>query len=386
MNERRAVIVGAGIGGPVLALWLQKIGVEAVLAEARPSAALGEGAFLGVAPNGMNVLDSLGLAQKVLAMGHTCTGFQFNNARGQNIGVIDRSADQAMFRWPLTMVRRADLHALLAEEATKRGISLRYGLELKDVNDTEAGVRATFSDGTSLDGEFLVGCDGLRSTTRALAVPKAPAPVFSGLLDFGGFTRVEGLPFPAGINQMVFGRRAFFGAFTTPTGETWWFHNGPPGDGDHRTRMLELHRDDPAWVRQLIESTPSLLGPWGIHDLHAMPQWTNGRICLLGDAAHAMSPSAGQGASLAMEDAMVLAQCVRDVPDVRAAFVRFEKLRRPRVDAIFKEAQRQSSRKAPTPLSEWFRDRMLPFFLKFGAKAQTRSYAYRIEWDQRVTS
>jgi 2-polyprenyl-6-methoxyphenol hydroxylase-like FAD-dependent oxidoreductase len=261
---------------------------------------------------------------------------------------------------------------------------LRYGLELQGVTETTSGVRATFTDGTHLEGEFLVGADGLRSTTRPFAVPKAPAPVFSGLLDFGGFTRVEGLPFPAGINQMVFGRRAFFGAFTTPTGETWWFHNGPPGEGAHRARLLELHRDDPAWVRQLIESTPSLLGPWGIHDLHAMPRWTSGRVCLIGDAAHAMSPSAGQGASLAMEDAMVLAQCIRDVPDVRAAFVRFEQLRRPRVDAIFKEAQRQSSRKAPTPLSEWFRDRMLPFFLKFGAAAQTKSYAFRIDWDERI--
>lgn len=230
-----------------------------------------------------------------------------------------------------------------------------------------------------------MGCDGLRSTTRALSVPKAPPPHFSGLLDFGGFTRVEGLPFPPGINQMVFGRRAFFGAFTTPGGETWWFHNGPPGEGEHRARLLDLHREDPKWISALIDSTPQLLGPWRLHDLHAMPRWTNGRVCLIGDAAHAMSPSAGQGASLAMEDAMVLAQCLRDVPDVRAAFVRFEQLRRPRVDAIFKEAQRQSNRKAPTRLSEWFRDRMLPFFLKFGAAAQTRSYAFRIDWEQRVT-
>lgn len=372
MNERSGLIVGGGIGGPMLAMWLQRIGVRASIAEARPNAALTEGAFLGVAPNGMNVLAQLGLAEQVAAIGHACTEFRFLNSKGHKIGSIDRQDDRAQFGWPLTMVRRAELHALLSTEAERRGIEVTYGRRLEALTQTGRDVTARFADGATLTADFLVGCDGLNSTTRRLVIPEAPAPTFTGLLDFGGFARVEGLPFPPGVNVMVFGTRAFFGAFTTADGETWWFHNGPPD-----VPMLELHRDDPPWVAELIRATPQVLGPWKLQELRAMPRWSNGRVGLIGDAAHAMSPSAGQGASLAMEDAMVLAQCLRDSSE---PFTAFEKLRRPRVEMIFKAAQRQSNNKAPGPVGAWFRDRLLPFFVKLGAKGQHEAYAHRIEW------
>jgi FAD-dependent urate hydroxylase len=377
MNEHTAIIVGAGIAGPALALWLQRIGIRAVVAEARDSAALAEGAFLGVAPNGMNALEDLGLAEQVLAAGHACRAFQFMNSRGRHIGFIDRSRDRASFRFPLTMVRRADLHALLAAEATRRGVEIRYGARLSSLTQTEHEVSATFEDESVLTGSILLGCDGLRSKTRALIAPDAPAPVFSGLLDFGGFARVDGLPFEPGVNTMV---RAFFGAFTTPDGETWWFHNGPPD-----VPMLELHRDDPPWISELIRATPKVLGPWPLHELPAIPSWSRGRVALLGDAAHAMSPSAGQGASLALEDAMVLAQCLRDDSSAPRAFVTFERLRRRRVDAIWKSAQRHSNNKAPSKVQAWFRDRLLSLFVKLGEKEQQRAYSFRIDWDARTT-
>lgn len=386
MNQRTALLVGAGIGGPVLAMFLKRLGMEVVLVESREAVAQSEGAFLGVAPNGMNVLDELGLlGPSGLPASHACTRFEFRNSANKNIGSIDRSGDREQFKWPLTMVRRGDLHAFLAQAAEERGIKIRHGLRLTSLplplgEGGGKGLTAAFSNGTSLTADFLVGCDGLRSATRSLIMPEAPAPTPSGLLDFGGFARVPNLGLEPGVNHMVFGRRAFFGAFTTPEGETWWFHNGPPGED-----MLELHAEDPPWINQLIRATPQVLGPWPLHELVAMPRWTKGRVCLLGDAAHAMSPSAGQGASLAMEDAMVLAQCLRDVADVPAAFEQFERLRRPRVDAIARHAARQSNNKAPSRVGEWFRDRLLPYFIRFGARAQTQSYAFHIDWEK-VTS
>jgi len=388
MNERTALLVGAGIGGPVLAMFLKRLSMKVVVVESREVVAQSEGAFLGVAPNGMNVLDALGLlGPEGLPGGHTCERFEFRNNSDKNIGEIDRSRDRAQFKWPLTMVRRGELHAFLANAAKERGVEIHHGRRLTNLSlpSRAEGITAAFSDGTTLSADFLIGCDGLRSATRALILPEAPAPTFSGLLDFGGFARAPNLGLEPGVNYMVFGRRAFFGAFVTPDGEAWWFHNGPEGSpADHRARMLELHKDDPAWVTQLIKVTPNILGPWPLHELTSMPRWTEGRVALLGDAAHAMSPSAGQGASLAMEDAMVLAQCLRDVDDVPAAFQLFERLRRPRVDAIAKHAARQSNTKAPTRMGEWFRDRLLPFFLRLGSKAQTQSYAFRIDWEQRV--
>jgi len=378
MKERTATVVGAGIGGPLVAMGLERIGVRATLVEARPSAALAEGAFLGVAPNGMNALHALGLAEAVLAIGHPCDAFRFLNREGRCIGAIDRSEDVARFGFPLTMVRRADLHVLLANEAARRGIEVRYGLRLEALSEDARSVTARFANGIAITSDMLVGCDGLGSATRSLVIPDAPPPTFSGLLDYGGFARVEGLPFPPGVNTMVFGARAFFGAFTTPTGETWWFHNGPPD-----VPLLELHRDDPPWIAELVRATPKVLGPWRLHDLRAMPRWTAGRVALMGDAAHAMSPSAGQGASLAAEDAMVLARCLRDDLDAARAMATYERLRRPRVDAIFAVAQRTSNSKAPSRLGAWFRDRLLPLFLRMGEREQARAYSFRVDWDTR---
>jgi 2-polyprenyl-6-methoxyphenol hydroxylase-like FAD-dependent oxidoreductase len=152
-----------------------------------------------------------------------------------------------------------------------------------------------------------------------------------------------------------------------------------------RERLLELHREDPRWIADVIRATPDILGAWPIYDLCAMPRWSDGRTCLVGDAAHAMSPNAGQGASLAMEDAMVLAQCLRDVADPARAFRTFERRRRARVDAIFRHARRNGSGKAMgNSFSEWIRDRLLPVFLRLGAAAQSRSYAHEIAWQERV--
>jgi 2-polyprenyl-6-methoxyphenol hydroxylase-like FAD-dependent oxidoreductase len=390
-RRHKAVIVGAGIGGPVLALWLQRLGLEVAVIEARPSPALAEGAFLGVAPNGLGALDALGLAPRITERGHPCDGFQFVNQHGRPIGATDRRGDRQAFGWPLVMIRRGELHALLAAACAERGLTPGFGRRVTAIEQQPDGVAARCSDGTTVDGDFLIGCDGLRSKTRALCIPGAPVPRFTGLLDFGGFARVPGLPIPSGINHMVFGRRAFFGAFVTPDGETWWFHNGPPAAGDealtaaaHKARLCELHRDDPPWISEVIAATEPLLGPWRIHELVAMPRWSAGRVCLLGDAAHAMSPSAGQGASLALEDALVLAQCLRDVGDARAAFRLFEALRRPRVEAIFRAARRNSNNKAPSPWGAWFRDRLLPLFLRLGARAQSQAYAFRLDWEARV--
>jgi FAD-dependent urate hydroxylase len=391
---QRAIIIGAGIGGPVLAMWLRRIGYEVLAVEARHDAAVEEGAFLGVAPNGMNSLEALGLATLVSAHGAPCDLFRFSNRRGAEIGQIDRSRDREQLGYPLTMIRRGRLQAVLSEEARRRGVGLHYGKRLIAIDrSVPHQVTALFDDGSTESADLLIGCDGLRSTVRRLVLPDAPAPTYSGLLDFGGFATGVDTPVPRGVNEMVFGSKAFFGAFTTPAGETWWFHNGAGRvdarlqPEEARERLIELHRDDPAWIAHVIRATPQILGPWPIHDLIEMPRWSDGNVCLLGDAAHAMSPSAGQGASMAIEDAMVLAKCLRDLENPARAFAAFERMRRPRVIAIYKEARRNSSGKAVGGRwSEWLRDRMLPLFLRLGAASQSRHYAYRFSWDDALAN
>jgi FAD-dependent urate hydroxylase len=384
-SARKVLIVGAGIGGPVLGMALRRQGLDVSLVEARPASAVAEGAFLGLAPNGMHGLSELDLAAPVQELGHTCAEFRFSNRKGKTLGKIDRSADSSRFGHALTMIRRSDLHALLTEEAARRGVAVERGQRLTAL-DPGNGV-ARFADGTERQADIVVGCDGLRSTVRALVFPDAPRPRFSELFDYGGFAPCVPSNLAPGVNEMVFGRRAFFGAFATPRGETFWFHNGPPAQANSedeapRERLLALHADDPLWISALLRATPQVLGPWPLFELDPLPAWSRERVVLLGDAAHAMSPSAGQGASLAIEDALVLARSLAVEPDRASALASYERARRPRVERIAKVARRSSNGKAPSSsFAESVRDFVLPFFLRLGGAAQEREYSYRVDAD-----
>jgi 2-polyprenyl-6-methoxyphenol hydroxylase-like FAD-dependent oxidoreductase len=392
-GRSRVVIAGCGIAGPALGIFLRRIGIEVVICERRPSEAVDEGLFLGVAPNGMNVLAELDLHRAVEGVSVPCRGFEFQNARGHVIGTIHREDDEAGFGARMQMVRRGDLHRALTDGARAAGVEVQFGRVLTQIDrPDESAVVARFSDGSHERGDVLIGCDGIRSMARQLVLPESPEPSYSGLLDFGGIADDTGAPIPTGVNVMVFGRRAFFGAFRTPTGQVWWFHNSGQKRPEAmlrersalRAHLLALHRDDPPWVGNVIDSTEQVVGPFPLNDILFMPRWHDGRVCLIGDAAHATTPSAGQGASLALEDAMVLAQCMRDIAVPERAFAAFERARRRRVETIVKQSRRTGSTKAvSSPVSEWFRDRLLPFFLRLGATAQERQYAFRVNWAHR---
>jgi 2-polyprenyl-6-methoxyphenol hydroxylase-like FAD-dependent oxidoreductase len=124
---------------------------------------------------------------------------------------------------------------------------------------------------------------------------------------------------------------------------------------------------------------------WPVYDVPSLPTWHRGPVCLIGDAAHAISPHVGQGASLALEDAIELARCLRDLPDVQSAFAGFERLRRSRVEKMVREARRTGNRKAASnPVTRGIRDLILPFFLKLGVKGIQQVYAHTVEWEKRV--
>lgn len=116
-------------------------------------------------------------------------------------------------------------------------------------------------------------------------------------------------------------------------------------------------------------------------DLPSLPTWHVAPVCLIGDAAHAMLPSAGQGASMAIEDAIVLARCLRDRPDIEAAFAAFEAVRKGQIEQLAAEARGNAGRKAPTNLlTRGIRDLLLPIFIRCGADSMARIYAHRVDW------
>jgi 2-polyprenyl-6-methoxyphenol hydroxylase-like FAD-dependent oxidoreductase len=379
-----ALVIGGGIAGPVMAMFLRRAGFDPVILEGRPGPMDEAGAFLNLAPNGLGVLETLGILGAVSAVGTPTTSIEFLNHQGRRLG-----------RFPETtlLIRRGALHRVLREAAMAEGIECEYGKRLIGVEHEVAGAVARFADGTSRRGELLVGCDGVHSAVRRAILPDARAPEYTGIVDSGGFAPADAAG-ADGVMRMLFGRRGFFGWQITPSGETYWFENfhqcTPPeldgiSDGEWRERLLELHAGDPDPVADCIRHTPGPIGRWPIYDLPTLRTWHRGAVCLVGDAAHATSPHAGQGASLALEDAIVLARCLRDIPDLERAFSSYEAVRRPRVEKLVREARQTGKRKAAgNPVSRRIRDLMLPIFLRMGMRGLREVYRYRIEWEERA--
>src|SRR5262249_2411369 len=150
--------------------------------------------------------------------------------------------------------------------------------------------------------------------------------------------------------------------------------------GAWRQKLLDLHRDDPTEVCRILQALEGDIGCYAIYDIPSLPRWHRDNVCLIGDAAHAIGPHVGQGASLALEDAFGLARCRGDLPQTTTAFTAFERLRRERVERVVQQARRTGSRKAPTG---WFgrkiRDLVLPIFLRKSAQATQDLYTYPLD-------
>jgi 2-polyprenyl-6-methoxyphenol hydroxylase-like FAD-dependent oxidoreductase len=395
-SSRDALIIGGGIAGPVTAMALQRAGIKATVYEAYPTNAGAAGAFLTIAVNGLDALRTLDLHRQVMAAGFPTATIELFSGTGKRLGQVPIGGTLPDGTMTHT-IKRADLYRILYEETLRRDIRIEHGKRLVAAESTPAGVVARFEDGTSATGDLLIGADGIHSRTRRIIDPAAPAPRHTGLGNIGGFTRTPIVASTAGAYVMIFGKRAFFGYTVSTSGDVWWFANpGSPRElsGEELAAMtseqwkallLDVFVGDAGPATQIIRGTTGMVLGTDQHDMPKVPTWYRGPMIIIGDAAHAASPSSGQGASMAIEDALVLAKCLRDVPDSARAFAAFEQIRRPRVERVVAFGARSSSSKAPGPLGRVVRDLVLPTMLKLFAKAsQDWLYGYHIDWDARV--
>ncbi|MEW2296120.1 NAD(P)/FAD-dependent oxidoreductase [Streptomyces sp. NPDC006743] len=341
MAAVRVLVIGGGIAGTATALALHKAGYDVTVHEAHPDAAEDIGAFLTLAGNGMRALAQFDAAAAVTAIGFPLTSMRVLDAAGaESAHVPLGDPGDPLLRY--RCLRRGELNAVLQAEAARRGVPVRHGARLTAVEDGADGVTAHFVDGTTATGDLLVGADGVHSTVRRTLAPAA-RPVYAGQRVFYGYTRTApGSPDAACIT-MVRGSTAAFGHTTSPAGETYWFarvsdrplsadaiDRGTPGRW--RDLLVPLLSKDPTPVADIVAATGDELMVTNATELPAGTPWRSGRILLVGDAAHAASPATGQGASMALEDAVVLAKCLRDSPDHPTALTLYESLRRPRTE------------------------------------------------------
>ncbi len=385
----RIAVCGAGTGGLVLAARLARSGYRPVVFEARGEAAsASEGVFLTLAPNGMNGLRAIGAYEAVKASGIDTTAIEIQNARGRRLALALQSDYEVAFGAPSITITRGRLTEMLIAAARAAGVDLRFGARVTGVTSTADKVRIALGDGSFHDADVLVAADGLRSGVRALAFPEFAAPRFTGLIGTGGITDAQ-VPETGGVMRMTFGERAFFGYLKSKGQPVYWFNSYPAGDGAdgkvtdpaaYARKILALHADDPSPNAAILESVARLDRSYPIYDMPRLPTWHRGRVVLIGDAAHAVGPHAGQGASMAIEDALVLAACLEAERSHADAFGRYEAVRRPRVDEVVKFTARNGSQKrSNTRLGLLVRDLILPFLIPLSIRAGRRLFQYRVD-------
>lgn len=372
----KALITGGGIGGPAVAVALREVGIDAEIYEAYGAGAEGVGAFLNVASNGMAALRVLGLHQEVVRAGIPTPDMVMWNGAGKRLGRVPNG--MALDDGTVShTILRSDLYRILRDAAA---VPISYGKRMVSFDDSGSQVVARFEDGTSAAGDVLIAADGVHSRARRLL--GGPEARYAGLYNCGGIVKDPDITGEPGVYHMVFGKRAFFGYTVTGDGETWWFANLPRGLGDEpadwRPVLAEAFADDAGIAAGLVRHA-DLGRVLPIHDLPPVPTWHRGRVVLIGDAAHATSPSSGQGASLALEDAVVLARCLRDAPSHREAFRRYESERRERAERVVAYARRISDSKAAGPVGRIVRDALLPIILRRQASRESLAWMYRHE-------
>ncbi len=394
------LIVGGGIAGPTLALFLNKAGIASTIFEAYPQIEdIGGG--MQIAPNGMRVLEQIGIAAELIAQGVESEEFSFENQQGKVLGRVPNGPARK-YGIPAVLMARSVVHRTLLDEAERRGIPVLYQKRLRHLRTDASGIVAEFEDGSVAEGSLLIGADGVHSRTRELIFPEGPRPFYTGLFTVGGFASHPSLV-PADRREMcrvhmIFGRDGFFGYghFDRQRQDTviWWSHlsrDKEPQKQEYgswpteelRQELLGRHQGWQQPVATILQNAPELLrGP--VYDVPSLPAWSKDRVLLIGDAAHATSPHAGQGASLALEDAMALGKLLRNPhAGYEQVFAQFMQERRRRVERVIAEARRRGDGKRTlTPAAAWMRDRVISIFARvWGARMNDWMYSYKIAWE-----
>ncbi|MET7865593.1 FAD-dependent monooxygenase [Micromonospora taraxaci] len=395
---RTAIVIGGGIAGPVTALALRRAGITATVHEAYPATASeagGIGGTLALAPNGVAALRVVGADEAVTALATPIERTMM--AVGRRRIALPTLAGVP----PLRVVHRAELHRVLHDRAVAEGVTFAYGKRLVDAEQTGDGVTAHFDDGTSATADVLVGADGIRSTVRGLIDRAAPGPRFTGLLGFEAVARHEVDAAP-GTMTFAFGRRGYYLYWPEPGGGTRWGVNLPqqrpmslvearavPAQRWLDTLRSSYGDDDPGRELMATSIADELQVVGALQIMPPVPHWHRGRMVLVGDAAHAPSNSSGQGASLAIESAVQLARCLRDLPDVASAFDAYVRLRRSRVEKVAARAARINHAKAPAPVARTLMPLMMPLLVRTAMdpeKTVADEQRYVIDWDAPVTA
>lgn len=339
-NGLEVAIVGGGIGGLAAALSLHERGVDVTVYEQAPE--LGEiGAGVLMTPNGVRHLERLGVGDALAKLGGPVsdgsTYYRMDGSKVAPILTTDSSGWNGMYG-----MHRADLLSILADALPAHVV--QTGHRCVGFEQDADSARLTFENGATAEAHAVIAADGIHSSLQR-HVTEPPPPVHSGSVAYRGLLPMESLPaWPRGVSQLWMGEGKHFLTYPVRSGELLCYIGFIPSD-EHAVEswsapgdpvaLAEAFRGWDSPVEELLSKVESTFW-WGLYDREPLSNWTDGRLALMGDAAHPMLPHLGQGANQAIEDGAALAIMLAEADrgDVAEALSSYEALRRPRTTQV----------------------------------------------------
>ncbi|MFF0430211.1 NAD(P)H-dependent oxidoreductase [Streptomyces sp. NPDC004520] len=353
MARRRSVVVaGGGIGGLAAAAGMAARGLDVTVVERAKRISAG-GSGLVLYPNGVRAADALGarVGARLRAVGHVTRRDEVRvlmDASGTVLAEEPIGAAADILGEPQIPILRSALYRLLLDEAVRAGAAVRLATAVTDYTGYPGHVAVTLSDGDVVDCDALIGADGIHSAVRARMLGDEP-PRYAGYTSVRGRTTgsvlgqhgyvvngrgIQLFVAPVGGNTLYWTAK-----ITAPAGE--W-----PAKGAAGARLALLDAME-GWHRPVVDlvrdADPEDVVVTDIHDREPTPRWVDGRVALLGDAAHPMVPALGQGANIALEDAAVLADALASAAEVPDALAAYARERVDRAAAVVLASRRQGS-------------------------------------------
>ena len=339
----RIIVTGAGIGGSVLALALEQMGMDYLVLEQAP--ALTEvGAGIQLSPNGVRILECLGLADDLARFGVQPGGHQLKDWKtGETVLETPlRAVVNDTFGARYYHAHRADLISALSTRLNPD--RLRLNSKVVSVSQTDSKVSVTLADGSTESGDILIAADGIHSAIRN-QVFNPEAPRRSGYVAWRGMVpaeKVAHLNIEKQSTAVMGPRLSIVFYYVSGGAKLNWIAIGA-GDSEIQeswsqgASKADVQKSFEGWYdhpKGMVDLTEELFVT-ALHDRENLPNWIDGRIALMGDAAHAMLPYHAQGAVQSIEDAWVLARCLEmGQQKPTAALMKYESLRKDRAQRL----------------------------------------------------
>ncbi len=342
----KAIIIGAGIGGLSTAIALRKIGMEVKVFESKQEVRFA-GAGLGIGANAVQALQQLNVGDQILQAGKALDELRILTPAGKTLQRTETAAVSRKYGPDNVTIERGKLLELLMSALGPEPI-VHTGKSCRRFEQNDSGVKVWFEDGSMEEGDLLVGADGVHSNIREVLLPDAK-PRYAGYTCWRSVVQAEPglLNYDPSVFIETWGRRGRFGLVPLSNNRVYWFAcvNAQAGDSrfksytthDLRKRFESYHEPIP---QILAQTSDSQMLHHDIYDLPPIRRFAFGRVVLLGDAAHAMTPNMGQGAGQAIEDAIILASHLKHNSAMKEALAKYERDRIGRTGQITRMSNR----------------------------------------------